>query len=224
MKGKTGRTPFYPSAFILSCGTIGTSAGLRRRKFIMKKRPWVVGSIFVWTLAGAVAIAAWSGEAPPLVDLTDHDHASHAGKPHVDDTNSAPTAVTSTEKANRALPTEIVWEETFEGAMQRARAEGKPILIDFYADWCGPCKEMDARVYPDGNVIAQSQNWVTVKVNGEKRPDVMQAYGVSGYPTLLFAESNGKPVASTTGYMDAPQLVQTMQEALLKWKSAKENA
>ena len=187
----------------------------------MKTRPWIVGSIFVWTLAGAVAIAAWSGEAPQLTDLTGHDHASHAGAPHVDAPNQTATSV---ERANRALPTKIQWEETFEGAMKRARAEGKPILIDFYADWCGPCKDMDARTYPNSNVIEHSQNWVTVKVNGEKRPDVMQAYGVSGYPTLLFAQSNGKPVASTTGYMDAPQLVQVMQEAHAKWQDVKGKA
>ena len=183
----------------------------------MKKRPWIIGSIFVWTLAGAVALAAYSGEAPKLVDLTDHDHASHAGQPHVDETTSvAPNSA--------IVPKEIQWQDTFEGAMQRARTEGKPIMIDFYADWCGPCKDMEARTYPDSNVIAQSQNWVTVKVNGEKRPDVMQAYGVNGYPTLLFAQSNGKPVASTTGYMDAPQLVQFMQEALTKWQGTKGKA
>ena len=179
----------------------------------MKKRPWVVGSIFVWTLAGAVAIAAWSGEAPQLVDLTQRDGASRAGAPHA--------GAATSPNALAVMPKEIRWEDTFEGAMQRARTEGKPILIDFYADWCGPCKDMEAHVYPDSDVIAQSQNWVTVKVNGEKRPDVMQAYGINGYPTLLFAQSNGKPVASTTGYMDAPQLVQTMQEAFARWQSAK---
>ncbi len=179
----------------------------------MKKRPWIVGSIFVWVLVGAVAIASWSGEAPQLVDLTGHAPASHA------DASATGTASVGTQAV--VVPKEIQWQDTFEGAMQRARTEGKPILIDFYADWCGPCKDMEARTYPDSNVIEQSQNWITVKVNGEKRPDVMQAYGITGYPTLLFAQSNGKPVASTTGYMDAPQLVSTMQEAYAKWQGVK---
>lgn len=195
----------------------------------MKKRPWVVASAFVWTLAGAVALAAYSGQPPRTAIAPEHDHASHAGMPHVDEpatgdvaTSPARNALAPTQAA--IVPREIKWEENFEAAMQRARAENKPILIDFYADWCGPCKEMDARVYPDRNVIAQSQKWVTVKVNGEKRPDVMQAYGVSGYPTLLFAQSNGKPVASTTGYLDAPQLVQQMKKAFSLWNSGKARA
>ena len=95
------------------------------------------------------------------------------------------------------VPKAIQWQDNFEGAMQRARTQGKPIMIDFYADWCGPCKMMEQSVYPDRDVIAQSQNWVTVKVNGEKRPDVMQAYGISGYPTLLV-----RPAQRQTGRFD----------------------
>ena len=195
----------------------------------MKTRPWIVASAFVWTLAGAVAIAAYSGQPPLTPAAPPHDHASHAGQPHVDEpAGTAPVAsapAVSTAPQTAAIVTrEIQWEENFEAAMQRARAENKPIMIDFYADWCGPCKEMDARVYPDRNVIAQSQNWVTVKVNGEKRPDVMRAYGVSGYPTLLFAQGNGQPLVSSTGYLDAPQLVGAMQDAYSKWQGAKESA
>ena len=185
----------------------------------MKKRPWVIASAFVWCLAGAVAIAAYSGQPPASLAQPEHDHASHAGKPHVDEPATSPALAPPTNPTNRIVPREIKWEETFEGAMQRARAQNKPILIDFYADWCGPCKDMDARVYPDRQVIAQSQNWVTVKVNGEQRPDVMQAYGLSAYPTLVFAQSNGKPVKIIEGYHDAPQLVAQMQEAFSTWNS-----
>ena len=195
----------------------------------MKKRPWVVASTFVWILAGAVAIAAYSGQPPLQTVAPEHDHASHAGQPHVDEAAALPSSqavapqVGSPQTA-AIVPKEIQWEENFEAAMQRARTEGKPIMIDFYADWCQPCKMMDARVYPDRNVIAQSQNWITVKVNGEKRPDVMQAYGLRAYPTILFAQGSGQPVSITTGYQDAPQLVQAMQEAFTKWSNAQEKA
>lgn len=194
----------------------------------MKKRPWVIASAFVWCLAGAVAIAAYSGQPPRAPAAPEHDHASHAGKPHVDAATSPastmPALTTPANPTNRIVPREIKWEVTFEGAMQRARAQNKPILIDFYADWCGPCKMMDERVYPDRNVIAQSQNWVTVKVNGEKRPDVMQSYGLNAYPTLVFAHSNGQPIKVIEGYHDAPEMVQQMQEAFSAWNSARGKA
>ncbi len=207
----------------------------------MKKRPWVVASAFVWCLAGAVAIAAYSGQPPLKVAEAEHDHASHAGRPHVDAAaspanSSAPNnaltkpgvtvpGLTAPKGPNNAIvPREIKWEDSFEGAMQKARAQNKPILIDFYADWCGPCKLMDERVYPDRQVIAQSRNWVTVKVNGEKRPDVMGAYGLNGYPTLVFAHGNGQPMKIVTAYQDAPQLVQSMQEAFSLWNNSQGSA
>lgn len=201
-------------------GTVGTVRALLRPTNIMKTRPWIIASAFVWTLVGAVALAAYSGHPEPVPSALEHDHASHAGQPHVD-AATAPGLIAPANSTNRLVPREIKWEDSFEGAMKKARAQNKPILVDFYADWCGPCKLMEQSVYPDRNVIAQSQNWVTVKVNGEKRPDVMQAYGISGYPTLLFAHSNGQPVASTTGYLDAPQLVQQMQAAFSTWSSTK---
>ena len=195
----------------------------------MKKRPWVVASAFVWCLAGAVAIAAYSGEEPLKTAVPEHDHASHAGRPHIEsvegaDAATAPGLIAPTQQNNRIVPREIAWEESFESAMQKARTQNKPVLIDFYADWCAPCKLMDQRVYPDRQVIAQSQNWITVKVNGEKRPDVMQAYGVSGFPTLVFAHGNGQPIKIVSAYQDAPQLVQTMQDAFSLWNNASEKA
>ena len=220
----------------------------------MKKRSWVIASAFVWCLAGAVAIATYSGQPPQTSAPPEHDHASHAGQPHVDEpsvdaatppassmdsstnaasTNAAtaspneskvPALTESGQKSDRIVPREIQWEDSFENAMQQARAQNKPILIDFYADWCGPCKMMDERTYPDRQVIAQSQNWITVKVNGEKRPDVMQAYGLNAYPTIVFAHGNGQPVKIVSAYMDAPQLVQSMQEAFSTWNSTQDRA
>ena len=101
--------------------------------------------------------------------------------------------------------------------MQRARAENKPLLIDLYADWCQPCKMMDAQTYPDSRVIAQSEKFVMVRVNGDKRPDVMSAYGVSAFPTVLFAQSDGKPFATAPGFVEAADFAGYLQQAHEKW-------
>ena len=184
----------------------------------MKNRRWLVASAFIWTLAGAVALAAYSGRpasqlTPP--DEAEHDHASHAGRPHVDEVDGVAAPQTAAPK-----PTKIAWEESFEAAMQRAKAEGKPLMVDVYATWCGPCKLMDKEVYTDPDVIAQSQNWVSVKIDGEKRPDVAQAYNVTGYPTILFVENSGKPFATVPGFEAAPQFAQSMRQAYAKWQAA----
>ncbi|RYG31925.1 MAG: hypothetical protein EOO01_34830, partial [Chitinophagaceae bacterium] len=67
------------------------------------------------------------------------------------------------------------------------------------------------------DVIAQSQNWVMVKVDGDKRADVARAYGVSGFPTIVFAENTGKPIDIVPGFAPAPEFVTIMQGAFSKW-------
>ena len=191
----------------------------------MKNRRWLVAAAFVWTLAGAVALAAYSGRTDSgLILLPDapHDHASHAGEPHLDPAPALavePAGAPAIKRPDVARPklTQIQWEASFESAMKRAHAEGKPLMIDIYATWCGPCKLLDQEVYTDPDVIAQSGNWVSVKIDGEKRPDVAQAYGVTGYPTILFVESSGKPFAVVPGFEAAPAFAQSMREAYSKW-------
>ena len=197
----------------------------------MKKRRWLVAAVFVWTVVGAVALATYTDDHnSKLVVLPDaqHDHASHAGQPHVDPPapGTAPDAAPALKEpvAAQKQPalkqpklTAIAWEPSFEEAMTRAKRENKPLMIDVYATWCGPCKMMEKEVYTDPDVIAQSANWVSVKIDGEKRPDVAQAYGVKGYPTILFVHNSGKPFAILPGAEAAPAFVQTMRDAYAKW-------
>ena len=67
-----------------------------------------------------------------------------------------------------------------------------PAVIDFYADWCSPCK-MVSPVLDDLSIEFEGKVKF-YKVNTEKDPEVAKAFGVSSIPTLLFIAQTGKPV------------------------------
>jgi thiol:disulfide interchange protein len=169
------------------------------------------GALFVWALTSAVALAAYSARPTPSATLV----AASPGSSHTEMPDAPLPASTDTAKVG-AAPTKIVWEQTFEAAMQKARTEGKPIMVNFYTDWCGWCKELDRQVFPDKTVVAESANWVSIKINAEKRPDVAGAYGVTGYPTIVFAQSSGKPLDVLAGFAPPKDFVATMVAARAK--------
>lgn len=69
------------------------------------------------------------------------------------------------------------------------------VLIDFYADWCGPCKMMAKQL----EIFESEVNDVKViKVNIEEEPEMSQAFGVRSIPTLVYME-NGEVVDKTVG-------------------------
>jgi thiol:disulfide interchange protein len=87
---------------------------------------------------------------------------------------------------------QIAWQKSFESAMAQAKKSGKPEFVDFNATWCGPCKALDAQVFPNAQVVKASRGYVMVKVDGDQRPDLVKKYKVPGYPSLAFFSPSGK--------------------------------
>ena len=96
---------------------------------------------------------------------------------------------------------EIAWQKYSDAAMVSAAAEGKPVIIDFYADWCLPCKELDHKTFNQTEVIAESERFVRLKADLTKGDDpaaleLVKKYGIVGVPTIAFFDASGKEVTT----------------------------
>jgi len=78
-------------------------------------------------------------------------------------------------------------------AIERARGEGKPLFIEFYTTWCGPCKVLEAKVLPLPEVQAALREVTFVRYDAEDGPGVAAAakLNVSGYPTFVVLDERG---------------------------------
>lgn len=86
-----------------------------------------------------------------------------------------------------------------------------PVLVDFYATWCGPCQIM-AQIIEQVNPQISNRLQV-VKIDTDKYPGLASEYGIEALPTLVLFK-NGQPVDRIEGVLQAPQLVQRLQRSL----------
>jgi thioredoxin 1 len=105
------------------------------------------------------------------------------------------------------------WSE----ALKKAQQEKRPIFLDVYATWCGPCKLLKARTFPNNEVGEfYNANFINVAVDGEKGEglELARKYKVKGYPTLLFIDSEGNIIAQTAGYRNPKQFIQIGKQVI----------
>ena len=104
--------------------------------------------------------------------------------------------------------TVAVTDESF--ARDVLQAPG-PVLVDFWAEWCGPCKQIAPALEEIG---AEMQGRVTIaKVNIDENPQSPNNYGVRGIPTLILFK-DGKPAATQVGAVPRSQLKKWVEGAL----------
>ena len=88
-----------------------------------------------------------------------------------------------------------VTEETFKKEVLEAE---QPVLIDFWAEWCGPCKMIEPHVMALADEFAGKM--LVGRLDADTNPNIMMEYGIMGIPTLILFKG-GKPVERLTGYM-----------------------
>lgn len=111
----------------------------------------------------------------------------------------------------------IQWEPYDSASLARAAAMGKPVVIDFYADWCMPCKELDEKTFTDSRAVAASERFVRLKADLTRTGDpetqkLSTQFSIVGVPTIVFLDPQGNEVknARLSGFESAEKFVKRL--------------
>jgi thiol:disulfide interchange protein DsbD len=125
--------------------------------------------------------------------------------------SSASTPSTAAD-SGAATAAALKWESSEPDAVAKASAEHKPLLVDFGASWCGACKELDEKTFPDSRVRAEGSRFVALHVDATDDDDetikkVRQKYGATaGLPVVVVLASDGHEAMRFTEYVPPDRL------------------
>jgi thiol:disulfide interchange protein DsbD len=123
-------------------------------------------------------------------------------------------------------PFQIPWLSDEKAAVQQSLASGKPLLIDFSAEWCAACKELDVHTWTDPVVAKEvSDRFVALKIDAtdetEEINQLTSKYGVPGLPTVLMMACRderppecavpGEGPTRVTGFLPAPEMLERLR-------------
>lgn len=112
---------------------------------------------------------------------------------------------------NAIYPNLCVMKKQFGSFQELISGSDLPILVDFYASWCGPCQMMAKNL--DQVNQSMKQKVKIVKINTEKYPDLASKYQVQALPTLVLF-NQGQPVDRVEGLLSAKQIVHRLQSLI----------
>lgn len=95
---------------------------------------------------------------------------------------------------------QIVWEKDFKKAQALARETGRPLLLDFTAPWCKPCKAMDAQFWVLPDVVKASKPFIAVKIDYDNEKSLVGKYNVSAIPFVAFTDPLGNLITFRRGF------------------------
>jgi len=114
----------------------------------------------------------------------------------------------------------VPWVPYTQGMLVEAARKKRPVILDFYADWCGPCKAMERDVFSDPGVRELAKKFLPVRVDLTRRhPDhevLLKRFQVRGVPTIAFLDHRGEEQAGLRieSYVNTSEVLKRMKKAL----------
>jgi thioredoxin:protein disulfide reductase len=109
------------------------------------------------------------------------------------------------------------WNDVPTG-FELAKRTNKPIITDFYTDWCGWCKKMEHSTFENPSVEkVMTDNFVLVRANAEDGGSgerLAHQYKINGYPTIMIFDPSGAPKGKLIGYQEAEPFKATLNKFL----------
>jgi thiol:disulfide interchange protein DsbD len=109
----------------------------------------------------------------------------------------------------------IPWRPFSEDALTQAIADGRPVLLDFEADWCLPCREMDRTTFRDPTVVRAAEPFVALRVDAtaddERVKAILARFRVPGVPTYVVLGPNGVERLRLSGYVPAGEMERALR-------------
>jgi thiol:disulfide interchange protein DsbD len=124
----------------------------------------------------------------------------------------------STSQINSVQFERIKSIKELEQALAQAKAQGKPVMLDFYADWCVSCKEMEKFTFTDDHIHARLATIVLlqadVTANSDEDKALLKRFNLFGPPGMIFFDLNSNESGRVIGFEKAGQFEQSLEKNL----------
>ncbi len=180
-------------------------------------------SAYILIIAAAVLTAVGCGQSEDQANAE-----MNTAKPTKQSVEAIPAADTDTQ-AKPVVSTDSLdehnWYHDWDEGLAAAKRENKPIIVDFYTDWCHWCTVMDEETFSAPAVMkAMNDDWVKIKINAEDNntkgtfrdktlpySNLAQAFGVRGYPSYLFFDKEGQPITVISSYFEKEKFLPILE-------------